>query len=351
MQHFKGYKIVELASVLAGPAVGMFFSELGADVVKVENKLTQGDVTRSWRLPGETKHVSAYYSAINFNKESVMIDFTNPDELKWVHDKLKSADVVISNFKKGDDIKFQLDYQTLKKLNPALVLCEISGFESNEERVAYDVVIQAETGYMSMNGTPDSGPLKMPVALMDILAANQAKEGVLTALLNRHKTGKGARVKVSLEKSGLASLVNQASNFLMNNYTPRATGSLHPNIAPYGEVFSCKDGKGVVLAIGSDKQFKSLCALLKLDPPESFVNNQMRVLNRTSLYGFLEVGFHRFKREKLMKKALKKNIPLGAIKSMEEVFDSSVAQGMIRTESIEGEETKRISTIGFDIEY
>src|SRR3954465_2895072 len=261
---FKDLKIVELANVLAGPAVGLFFAELGASVVKIENKRTNGDITRGWKLPTENKdsNYSAYYASVNWNKTSLFIDLGLPEEKQKVYDLIKEADIVISNYKPGDDVKLQMQYDFLRKLNPSLIYAHISGFGNDSSRTAFDLILQAETGFMYMNGTASTGPLKMPVALIDILAAHQLKEGILVALIKRMKTGKGSVVTVSLQDAAIASLANQASNWLMQGYNHQHSGSLHPNIAPYGEIFTTSDSKKIVLAIGNEKQFSKLCELL-----------------------------------------------------------------------------------------
>ncbi|MDF1676298.1 MAG: CoA transferase, partial [Vicingaceae bacterium] len=216
---FKDLMVVELASVLAGPDVGMFFAEMGARVIKIENKITNGDVTRQWRIASEKSNqdnVSAYFSAVNWNKEHLFLDLKQANDKKQVTDLLKDAAIVIANFKPGDAEKFSLDYTSIKKINPTIIYGEINGFGEDDNRVAYDVVLQAETGFMAMNGTASSGPLKMPVAMIDVLAAHQLKEGILVALLNKIQSGKGAYLQVALYDAALASLKNQATNWLMN---------------------------------------------------------------------------------------------------------------------------------------
>ena len=350
----KDLVVIELAGVLAGPDVGMFFSELGAKVIKVENKQTSGDVTRTWKLPTENKtsSVSAYFSSVNWNKKYLQLNLKQEVEQKKIHELVKKADVVIANFKKGDDIKLQMDYKTLKKINPKLIYGVITGFGSNSERVAFDVVLQAETGFMSMNGTKKSGALKMPVALIDVLAAHQLKQGLLLALLKREKQQKGSFVEVSLYDAAISALKNQASNWLMNNYIPETIGSLHPNIAPYGEVFTTKDNKQVVLAIGSDNQFIKLLDLIdatKIKSSKKYQTNPLRVNNRKSLTKELIPFFKQYNRKPLMDLLIKNNIPAGAIKNLKEVFEDTTAQNLINEETIDGVKTKRVKTAIFKI--
>ncbi len=349
---FKDLKVVELASVLAGPSVGMFFSELGAEVIKFENALTKGDVTRSWKLPSEKKEdISAYFSSINFGKKHYLVDYNLRDDMDKVIGSIRDADIVICNFKEGLAKRFNLDYKHLSTINPKMVYAQLTGFESTKERVAFDVVLQAECGYMFMNGDKDSPPTKMPLAFMDVLAAHQMKEGILTALIKRYKTNKGSYVECSLEKSGLASLVNQASNYLMANHVPQRIGSLHPNIAPYGEIFRTADNKQIVLAIGSDKQFEKLCNLLIINShqEEKFSTNKSRVKNRIELARILNLKISQLKSDFFLENCHKNQIPVGQIKNMKEVFENPTAKSMILEEKIENTQTKRISSIAFKI--
>jgi crotonobetainyl-CoA:carnitine CoA-transferase CaiB-like acyl-CoA transferase len=349
---FKDLVVVELASVLAGPAVGMFFAELGAKVIKIENRSSGGDMTRSWKLPSEPKDafVSAYFSSVNYNKEYLDKNLRIEEDRKVVLELIEKADIVISNFKKGSDKKLGMDYPTLSKDNPGLIYASIEGFRSNPKKVAFDLVLQAEIGFMAMNGYPDQDPAKLPVALIDLLAAHQLKEGILIALLKKCKSGKGSHIRVSLEEAAISSLANQASNFLMEGYIPRPMGSLHPNIAPYGEIFTTKDSKDVVLAIGTDNQFKGLCDILNaqnLITDSRFINNIERVKNRKLLKSLLNPYFEKVDAENLLSTCIANNIPIGEIKNMEEVMENPIAKQMLLEEEIDGVETKRLKTVAF----
>jgi crotonobetainyl-CoA:carnitine CoA-transferase CaiB-like acyl-CoA transferase len=347
-------KVVDISSVLAGPSVATFFAELGAKVIKFENPKTKGDVTRSWRTKNEASDtpVSAYWSSINYGKDILMVDISSPEGHNKLMEILADADILISNFKHGDDVKFGITYDTLSFKFPQLICASISGYSSTPERVAYDVVLQAETGFMNMNGASDGGPVKMPVALIDILAAHQLKEGILCALIERQKTGKGMLVNCSLEKAGLASLANQSSNYLMTGAIAQRAGSLHPNIAPYGDMYACANGKYIVLAVGSDKQFNQLVEILEIpelanDP--SFSTNISRLKNRSLLDMALSKAFIKKSSDEWMTQFIEKNVPAGAIKDMQEVMSSPLAQSMVLEENVEGQQTKRLSTVAFTI--
>ncbi len=343
-----GIKVIDASTVLAGPSVGTYLAELGAEVIKIEHP-KYGDVTRTWKTPKEDKssRVSAYFSSINYLKEYRQLDLSKDNDRIEFLDLIKDADVLITNFKKGDDIKFHIEDKVLHDLNPRLIIGKINGYGDESDRVAYDLILQAESGFMSMNGTPGSGPVKMPVALIDVLAAHHLKEGILLSLYQRERTGKGASMSVSLYDAAISSLVNQASNYLMSGHIPQRIGSLHPNIAPYGELFETKDGATVTFAIGSDNHFKKLCSVLdlsELPSDERFVSNIDRVQNRTKLFDLINEKVQQFDSNELLAQLIELNVPAGKVKSLDEVFSQQTAQDLVREEEIEGVSTKRVTS-------
>lgn len=349
---FKDLKVIELAGVLAGPSVGYFFTELGASVIKVENPKTGGDVTRSWKLKAEDPRSdsSAYFWSVNSGKEFIPLDITLDSNLKKLYELIKDADIVITNYKAGDAEKLKVDFNTLSQLNNKLIYASINGFGENSPRTAYDLILQAESGFMFMNGEPNSKPVKMPVALIDILAGHQLKEGILIALLNRYKTGKGIQLSVSLFDSALASLANQATNWLIAGHLPKAQGSLHPNIAPYGELFETKDGHLVTFAIGSNKQFRELCLLFNyeaLSKDSKYAGNQQRVVNRSQLYHILYTYVKQMSFKHLFDECLKRDIPFGKIRNLKEVFELPESQQMLNKFNVSGKELSNVSSIAF----
>jgi crotonobetainyl-CoA:carnitine CoA-transferase CaiB-like acyl-CoA transferase len=351
----QGLKVVELATVLAGPAVGMFFAELGADVIKVENKKDGGDPTRGWKSGHESKEdkASAYYHCVNWNKKIVFLNLLEAADRAELENFLKSADILIVNFKKGDAEKFDLKSSVLRERYPTLIIAEVLGFEK-EERVAYDAVLQAEAGMMSINGNPGDEPLKLPIAFIDVLAAHQLKEGVLLALLKRAQTGNGAIVKTSLYRSALASLINQSSTYLNTNKVPQQLGSLHPNIAPYGETIRSKDGQPILLAVGTDGQFRSLCDILKnenISADTRFQTNADRVKNRAALKETLAEEFKKFDANSLLNQLHQSKVPAAKIRKLDEVLSDEMAKEMV-LEQIEpdGKISKRMATVAFKLE-
>ncbi len=331
---FKDLVIVELAGVLAGPSVGLFFAELGAKVIKIENPKTAGDVTRTWKSPTECKEsaTSAYYWSVNAGKEILFLDLTSTADLEIVYKLIQTADVLISNYKLGDDVKLKVDYESLQAINPQLIYASINGFGSENPRTAYDLILQAESGFMFMNGEKNSQPLKMPVALIDLLAGHQLKEAILIALLKKYKTQTGSHLTVSLFDSALASLANQATNWLIVHHLPTAQGSLHPNIAPYGELFLTQDNHQITFAIGSNAQFKQLCLILKLNLFEhaAYHTNQQRVANRDGLFDILKEKINQITFDDIFKLCLQNDVPIGKIRNLKEVFELPEAQHMLQ---------------------
>ena len=348
---FKNLKVIDASSVLAGPSVGMFFAELGAHVIKIEHPKF-ADVTRSWKLPKEDKdsEISAYFSSINYKKEYLKLDLKSEKDHKQFIDLIASADVLLTNFKKGDDVKLKIEDERLHKINSRLIIGKINGYGTESDRVAYDLILQAESGFMSMNGTPESGPVKMPVALIDVLAAHHLKEALLIALLEREKAKRGKSVSVSLYDAAISSLVNQASNYLMSNHIPQRIGSLHPNIAPYGEIFTTKDGALITFAIGSNLHFEKLCSFLKseeLITDKRFNSNQNRVVNRKELFIILDKKIKCIECDIILSAMEELNVPAGKIKNLKEVFETKSAQDLIREEKIESMDTKRVASVIF----
>lgn len=332
---FKDFLVIELASVLAGPAVGQFFAELGARVVKIENKKTGGDVTRNWRVPGEdSAQISAYYQHINMGKEVLLLDLKTAADQQTAKDLIRKADLVISNFPPAKAAQMGMSEPMLRTLNPSLIFAHLSAFSKDSTRPAFDVVLQAEAGFLFMTGHPDGPPAKMPVALIDLLAAHQLKEGILLAIIKRLQTGKGSQVHASLLQAAVASLANQANNWLVGNYIPQRMGCQHPNISPYGDVFTTQDDKLLVLAAGTERHFSELCQVLNLNElpqDERFKTNAQRVQNRKALVELLTPAIQGFNRNDLLQLLETAGVPAGAIRSMPEVFELPEAAALVKS--------------------
>ncbi len=349
-------KVLELAGVLAGPSVGVALAELGAMVIKVENLRTRGDVTRTWKLPTEEPQtdISGYFSCVNWGKKSLSINLRDQRGLEIVYRLAALSDVVLVSYKPGDAEKLKVDYKTLSGLNPGLIYGHITGYGLHTPRAGYDAIVQGESGFSYMNGEPEGHPTKMPVALMDILAGHQLKQAILLALWMRDKTGKGKHIEVSLIKSGVAALANQATNWLVGKTIAQRMGSGHPNIVPYGTIYYSRDKKPVVLAIGSDKQFADLCRILgraELAADEKFATNYARVRNREQLNMLLQELVGKVDRDPLLEQLGQKSVPAGGVYNMKEVFEQPQAREMtMKSQTGSGQPIEGLRTVAFHMD-
>ena len=289
-------RVLDLSRVLAGPWSGQILADLGADVIKVERP-GNGDDTRSWGPPflkdeqGENTSEAAYYLSANRNKRSVTIDFTQPEGQRLVRELAAKSDIVIENFKVGGLAAYGLDYQSLKAVNPKLIYCSITGFGQTgpyAKRAGYDFMIQGLGGLMSLTGRPDgeegAGPVKVGVALTDILTGLYSTVAILAALAHRDQTGVGQHIDMALLDVQVACLANQAMNYLTTGSPPRRLGNAHPNIVPYQD-FPTADGN-FILTVGNDGQFRKFAEVAGqpqwADDPR-FATNKQRVANRAEL--------------------------------------------------------------------
>lgn len=289
-------RVLDLSRVLAGPWSGQILADLGADVIKVERP-GSGDDTRAWGPPflkdaaGENTSEAAYYLSANRNKRSVTIDFTQPEGQRLVRELAAKSDIVIENFKVGGLAAYGLDYQSLKAINPQLIYCSITGFGQTgpyAKRAGYDFMIQGLGGLMSLTGRPEgeegAGPVKVGVALTDILTGLYSTVAMLAALAHREQTGVGQHVDMALLDVQVACLANQAMNYLTTGNPPSRLGNAHPNIVPYQD-FPTADGD-FILTVGNDGQFRKFAEVAGqpqwADDPR-FVTNKQRVANRAEL--------------------------------------------------------------------
>jgi crotonobetainyl-CoA:carnitine CoA-transferase CaiB-like acyl-CoA transferase len=334
----EGLKVLELARILAGPWVGQLLADLGADVVKVERP-GAGDDTRGWGPPfiegADGDDLSAaYFHSCNRGKRSIAADFETPEGQELVRKLAAHADVVIENFKVGGLKKYGLDYESLKKLNPRLVYCSITGFGQNgpyASRAGYDFMIQGMGGIMDLTGDPDGEPQKIGVAYVDIFTGVYSVVGILAALRRRDQTGEGPHLDMALLDVQTSVLANQAMNYLASGNSPRRMGNAHPNIVPY-QVFPVADGH-VIVAVGNDGQFARFVSVLgrpELANDERFRTNAGRVGHRTELVPLLTELTLTFTREDLLSALEGQGVPAGPINTVADVFaDPQVlARGM-----------------------
>lgn len=338
-------RVLDLSRILAGPWASQVLGDLGAEVIKIERP-GSGDDTRSWGPPylqgaEGSAELSAYFLAANRNKQSLAIDITHPEGQELVRKLVVESDVVLENFKVGGLKRYGLDYDSLKRINPKLIYCSITGFGLDgpyANRPGYDFLIQAMGGLMSITGQPDGepggGPMKVGVALTDIVTGLYATIGVLAALSHRDRTGEGQHVETALLDVQVACLANQAMNYLTTGKAPTRMGNAHPNIVPY-QNFPTADGD-MVLTVGNDQQFARLCKVLghpEWASDERFATNRERVANRKELIPRLrQATVMRSTREwvEIMESS---GVPCGPVNTLDEVFDDPqvLARGMKQT--------------------
>lgn len=326
-------RVLDLSRVLAGPWAGQILADLGADVIKVERP-GNGDDTRSWGPPflkdpaGENTSEAAYYLSANRNKQSVTIDFTRPEGQRLVRELAARSDIVIENFKVGGLAAYGLDYATLKAVNPRLIYCSITGFGQSgpyARRAGYDFMIQGLGGLMSLTGRPEgeegAGPVKVGVALTDILTGLYSTSAMLAALAHRDQSGIGQHIDMALLDVQVACLANQAMNYLTTGNAPRRLGNAHPNIVPYQD-FPTADGD-FILTVGNDSQFRKFAEVAGqaqwADDPR-FRTNKLRVTHRAELIPLIR-QVTVFKTTAQWVEALEAaGVPCGPINDLAQVF-------------------------------
>ncbi|MFS2154060.1 CaiB/BaiF CoA transferase family protein [Rhizobium sp. Rhizsp42] len=333
-----GIRVIELARVLAGPWAGQMLADLGADVIKVENP-DGGDDTRHWGPPfvesADGENLSAaYYHAANRGKRSIVADLRSEEGQALVRRLVATADVVIENFKLGGLVKYGLDYESLRKINPKLVYCSITGFGQTGPYAGlagYDYIVQGMSGFMSITGEPDGQPMKAGVAIADIFTGIYAVSAIEAALIHALKTGEGQLVDMALLDVQSAVLANQNMNYLISGRPPTRLGNAHPNISPY-EVVPTADGY-LILAIGNDGQFRRLCAILDLPgiaDDERFATNKARVANRDEVRRLVSTETLKWAKADLLSACEANAVPSGAINTIEDMFNDPqiVARGL-----------------------
>lgn len=333
-----GVRVIELARILAGPWAGQLLADLGADVIKVENP-DGGDDTRKWGPPFVTGHdgenlSAAYYHSCNRGKRSIALDFATPEGAEVVRKLVAGADVLIENFKLGGLKKYGLDYESLKKINPRLVYCSITGFGQSgpyAPRAGYDFIVQGMSGLMSITGPAGGEPQKVGVAVTDIFTGLYSVIAIQAALRHAEATGEGQHIDMALFDAQMSVLANQNLNYLVSGNAPVQMGNAHPNIAPY-EVLPVKDGH-FILAVGNDGQFQKFCAVVGLENIATdplFATNSARVANRVALREKMVAALSGFGREALLGLLEKAGVPASPINNIGQAFadPQAIARGM-----------------------
>ncbi len=334
-----GIRVLDLSRVLAGPWSSQLLADMGAEVIKVERP-SVGDDTRHWGPPwmrnddGEETGESAYFLSANRGKKSICVDITTEQGQIVIRELAVQSDIFIENFKVGGLAKYQLDYSSLKLINPRIIYCSITGFGQSgpmNHMAGYDFIIQAMGGLMSITGEEDSqlggGPQKVGVAVADVFSGLYATIGIQSALIERMNSGEGQHIDLALLDVQIAALANQSMNFLIGGQIPKRLGNAHPNIVPY-QTFSTSDGF-VVLAIGNDRQFVRFCELTgrpELSSDKRFISNSLRVENRQILVPIVSEIMELHSSKHWLEAFARHGIPSAPVNDIQQVFSDKQVQ-------------------------
>ena len=354
----KGIKVLDLSRILAGPWASQMLADFGAQVIKIERP-NKGDDTRYWGPPFIKEKTStqppqaAYFHSTNRNKQSIAIDIQHKTGQQIIKDLVKNADVFIENFKVGALARYGLDYPKLKLLNPNLIYCSITGFGQtgpSSERAGYDAMIQGEGGLKSITGVANGEPMKVGVAVTDIMTGLYCSNAILAALMARNHIDKGQYIDIALLDVQVATLANQGLNYLATGNNPKRQGNAHPNIVPY-QTFNTSDGI-IMLAIGNDTQFRKFCQFVErpeLADNPNFQTNEQRVINRESLIEHLSKILLSQPTVWWVNQLETLDIPCGPINTLQEVFNHSQIKHRNLVRKIPDNCSKQIYTIASPI--
>jgi crotonobetainyl-CoA:carnitine CoA-transferase CaiB-like acyl-CoA transferase len=364
MGALNGIRIIDFSRILAGPWATQLLADLGAEIIKIERP-GQGDDTRSWGPPfletenGAPLSDAAYFTCTNRNKKSVAIDITTQLGQELVRKLVAQADIVVENFKVGGLAKYGLDYPSLKSVKPDLIYCSITGFGQDGPRAkeaGYDLLIQGMGGLMSVTGKPDAepggGPVKVGVALVDVITGLYASNAILAALRHRDAGGKGQHIDLALLDSLIAALANQSQGYLVSGNVPPRLGNAHPSIAPY-ESFPTADGH-IILAIGNDSQFRRFCAVAGIaqyaDDP-NYSTNKARVQNRDHLIPYLQDIFAKKSSESWISELSAEGVPCGPINDLDSVFADPQVKHRALAQSLPHKAAGKVPTVANPIRF
>jgi len=335
-------RVLDLSRVLAGPWASQVLADLGAEVIKVERP-GAGDDTRGWGPPflcdpqGRPTSESAYFASTNRSKRSVTIDLSHPEGQELVRRLARRSDILLENYKVGGLDRYGLSYERLREVNPGLVYCSITGFGQTgpyRHRAGYDFLLQGMGGLMSITGEAGGAPMKVGVAIVDVLTGMYAATASLAALAHRQRTGEGQRIDLSLLDVQVAMLANQAQSYLSTGAAPERLGNAHPSIVPY-QAFATADGH-MVVAVGNDGQFARLCQVAgrpELADDPRFARNAGRVRHRAALVPLLEELFRARPGAAWIAALEEAGVPCGPINDLGQVFaDPQVVHRRMRRE-------------------
>ncbi|MDF9810130.1 crotonobetainyl-CoA:carnitine CoA-transferase CaiB-like acyl-CoA transferase [Aurantimicrobium minutum] len=344
-----GIRVLDFSRVLAGPYATMTLADFGADVIKVES--ADGDDTRGWRPPVDEQGISTYFSSVNRNKRSAIIDLRTAKGKAQAQELLATADVVIENFRPGVMTKLGFNFEQAQKINPGIIYCSITGFGSGKgaSLAGYDLLVQGLGGLMSVTGSPEGGPTKVGVALIDIMTGMNAVQGILLALTARANAEpgqwKGQLIHVDLMTTLLAAMTNQASAALNAGVTPARLGNAHPSISPY-ELYDAGD-RPLLIAVGNDKQFHTLVRLLGIEhltTDPRFTDNPSRATHREELRALLEEVLKTQPGTHWVELLSTQGVPSGLVNTLPEAFefaDTLELNAVVEIPTADGEHTYR----------
>ncbi len=350
--------VVDLSRILAGPWASQMLADMGAEVIKVERPET-GDDTRFWGPPfikqtsKEQPAQSAYFHCVNRNKQSIAIDITQEQGQQVIKDLIAQADVLIENYKVGGLAKYGLDYQSVKAINPRLVYCSITGFGQSgpsAHKAGYDGMIQGEGGLMSLTGEPEGTPMKVGVALIDVMTGLYSCNAILAALMARQHTKAGQHIDIALLDVQVATLANQGMNYLATGENPKRFGNEHPNIVPY-QTFATQDGS-IILAVGNDAQFSKFCQIAKcpsIAEESCFATNAQRVMNRDKLIPILAGKLALHTSQWWLEQLELVAVPCGPVNTLEQVFNHPQIKHRDMVKQVANQQGELIDTVASPI--
>ncbi|PZQ99889.1 MAG: CoA transferase [Cereibacter sphaeroides] len=337
----EGITVLDLTRVLAGPTATQMLGDLGATVIKIENPGTKGDDTRHWGpvyvqdAAGGNTDLSAYFTSSNRNKRSVAVDLARPEGQALVRALAARADIMVENYKVGGLVRYGLDHATMLSDFPGLIYCSITGFGQtgpHADKPGYDLMAQGYGGIMSLTGAPDGMPMKVGVAVADVMCGMYATIGILAALRHKERTGEGQHIDVGLVDTQMAWLVNEGVNYLTSGKPPQRRGNDHVSIVPYG-AFAASDGH-VIVAVGNDSQFVKFCnamGLAALPGDERFATNPARTANRAELLDILRPALASQPVTRIVALLEQAQVPVGPIQTVGDALnsDQAVAREMV----------------------
>lgn len=350
----EGIRVLDVSRVLAGPFCTMILGDLGAEVIKVEEPV-KGDETRSWGPPfidGE----SAYYLSINRNKKSITVNLKSKEGVEIIYKLAEKSDIFIENFRPGVTERLGIDYESIRKINPKIIYCSISGFGQTgpyRDYPAYDLLIQAMSGFMSITGEESRPPVRIGVALFDIGAAMYAAIAIIAALYRREKSGIGERIDISLLDTGVSWLTYMAMNYFATGENPRRMGSAHPSIVPY-QCFRDRNGRYFAVAVGNDEHWRKLCKALGREEwinDERYITNSSRVRNREKLLEELNKIFESNTREYWIRVLMEYSVPCAPVNEVSEILSDPQVIHREMVKEIYHPKLGLIKQLGIPIKY